>query len=242
MNVNAPGYRPHPGLIEDRARFTQLELWNCRAKHWGTDQIDPLDALEPGVALRMNGFQIETVSTLGEMTSNGKLVQVAGLIHRGDRIVQIASSRFSQVEQRFTAAHELGHAILHPNGALLHRDRPADTTGWQKDPTEREADFFAACFLMPGRQVHRWFRKFFLTDRFVLNDDTAFALCTKPLDSVLQRIRSHRDLSLTLARTISYNGQQFKSLSELFRVSPTAMACRLEELGLAFDPRASHRA
>jgi hypothetical protein len=95
---------------------------------------------------------------------------------------------------------------------------------------------------MPGRQVHRWFRKFFLTDRFVLNDDTAFALCTKPLDSVLQRIRSHRDLSLTLARTISYNGQQFKSLAELFRVSPTAMACRLEELGLAFDPRASHRA
>jgi hypothetical protein len=47
---------------------------------------------------------------------------------------------------------------------------------------------------------------------------------------------------LALARTISYNGQQFKSLTEIFRVSPTAMAYRLEELGLVADPCAVRRA
>ncbi|MEO8746796.1 MAG: ImmA/IrrE family metallo-endopeptidase [Rhodanobacter sp.] len=242
MNVYAPLHTPHLVPIERRARFTQLELWNLRAELWGTAEIDPLHAIEPGVALKLNGFRIETVSTLGEMISSGKLVQVAGLIDRKDRIVRVASSRFSHVEQRFTAAHELAHAILHPNGALLHRDRPADTTRWHKDPEEREADFFAACFLMPEKQIRRWFRKLFLTDQFALNDDTAFALCAKPLDIVLSRIRSHRDLSLALARAISYNGQQFKSLAELFRVSPTAMAHRLEELRLVVDLCALRRA
>lgn len=242
MNAIPPTYDPHLVPIERRARFTQLELWNSRADLWGTDEIDPLEALEPGVALRLKGFRIDTVSTLGEMISSGKLVQVAGLIDRKQRIVQVASSRFSLVEQRFTAAHELAHAILHPNGALLHRDRPADTTRWQKDPQEREADFFAACFLMPEKQVRLWFTRIFLTDQFALNDDTAFALCAKPLDIVLSRFRSHRDLSLALARAISYNGRQSKSLAELFRVSPTAMAHRLEELRLVVDPCIVRRA
>ena len=242
MNVSAPVHNPHLVPIERRARFTQLELWNLRAELWGTEEIDPLDALEPGVALKLKGFQIETVSTLGEMISSGKSVQVAGLIDRKRRIVRVASSRFSHVEQRFTAAHELAHSILHPHGALLHRDRPADTTRWQKDPEEREADFFAACFLMPEKQVRLWFRRLFLTDQFALNDDTAFALCAKPIDIVLSRFRSHRDLSLALARTISYNGRQSKSLAELFRVSPTAMAHRLEELRLVVDPYAVCRA
>lgn len=242
MSINSAVHNSRWLTIGRQAWFTQMELWNLRAELWGNEEIDPLEALEPGVALRLKGFRIETVSTLGEMISNGKPVQVAGLIDRKHQIVRVASSRFSTVEQRFTAAHELAHAILHPNGALLHRDRPVDGTRWQKDPEEQEADFFAACFLMPDKQIRLWFRKFFLTDQFALNDDTAFALCTKPLDVVLPRFRSLRDLSLALARTISYNGRQFKSMAELFRVSPTAMAYRLEELGLVVDPCAVRRA
>jgi len=242
MSVNSAVHNFRWVPIERQARFIQMELWNLRAELWGTDEIDPLNALEPGVALKLKGFRIETVSTLGEMISNGKPAQVAGLIDRKHQIVRVASSRFSAVEQRFTAAHELAHAILHPNGDLLHRDRPADNTRWQKDPEEREADFFAACFLMPEKQIRLWFRSLFLTGQFALNDDTAFALCTKPLDIVLPRFRSLRDLSLALARTISYNSRQFKSLSELFRVSPTAMAYRLEELGMVVDPCAVRRA
>lgn len=242
MNINSAGYDAHLVTIEQRARFTQLELWNLRDELWGKEEIDPLDALEPGVALRLKGFRIETVGTLGEMVSGGKRVQVAGLINRERQLVHIASSRFSQVEQRFTAAHELAHAILHPNGELLHRDRPADPANWRKDPAERDADFFAACFLMPEKQLRLWFNRLFLTSEFSLNEDTAFALCAKPLDVVISRFRSQRDLALGLARAISYNGRHFKSLTELFRVSPTAMAFRLEQLGLVEDPFIVRRA
>lgn len=242
MSTNSAVHDTRGVLIAREARFTQMELWSERADLWGTQKIDPLVALEPGIALTLKGFRIETVSTLGEMISNGKPVQVAGLIDRKHQLVRIASSRFSMVEQRFTAAHELAHATLHPNGVLLHRDRPADSTRWRKDPEEQEADFFAACFLMPEKQMRIWFRQLFLTNQFVLNDDTAFALCTKPLDTVLPRFRSCRDLSLAIARTISYNGRHFKSLAELFRVSPTAMAYRLEQLGLVVEPRIALRA
>ena len=64
MNVNTPVHNSHLVPIERRARFTNLELWNLRAELWGTDEIDPLHALEPGVALKLKGFRIETVSTL----------------------------------------------------------------------------------------------------------------------------------------------------------------------------------
>jgi Zn-dependent peptidase ImmA (M78 family) len=242
MSTNSAIHDARGVLIAREARSMQMELWGERVDLWGTEEIDPLDLLEPGIALRLKGFRIQTVSTLGEMISNGRPVQVAGMIDRKQQLVRVASSRFSMVEQRFTAAHELAHAILHPNGALLHRDRPADSTRWQKDPEEREADFFAACFLMPEKQVRIWFRRLFLTSQFALNDDTAFALCTKPLDTVLPCFRSCRDLSLAIARAISYNGRQFKSLAELFRVSPTAMAYRLEQLGLVVEPRFALRA
>lgn len=242
MTSNIADFKSRLVAIENEARFLQLEVWNSGAELWGAEApTDPLHALEPGVALRLKGFMIQTVDTLGEMNFCGRRTEIAGSIDRDRRIVCV-SSRFSCQEQRFTAAHELAHAVLHPHGTSIHRDRPMDHTRWQKDPQEREADFFAACFLMPEKQVRRWFQRLFLTDRFVLNDETSFALCTKPLDVVLSHIRSHRDLSRTLATAILYNGQCFPSLAKLFRVSPTAMAYRLEEIGLVVDPHMKRRA
>lgn len=49
------------------------------------------------------------------------------------------------VNQRFTAAHELGHVLLHESGQL-HRD---DTYAKDRDPREVEANEFAAHLLMP---------------------------------------------------------------------------------------------
>lgn len=52
---------------------------------------------------------------------------------------------------RFTSAHELGHFILHGKLHLAFRDT-ADEPG-RKDLHEREADRFAAAFLMPAAAV-----------------------------------------------------------------------------------------
>jgi hypothetical protein len=59
---------------------------------------------------------------------------------------------------RFTVAHEIGHWVLHlasPRDRanalrLLHSPSAA-----RRDPRERQADYFAACLLMP-RKLVRW--------------------------------------------------------------------------------------
>lgn len=57
----------------------------------------------------------------------------------------------SPQRSRFTIAHEFGHH------ALDHGSRPDEQINpASKDPREREANAFAAAFLMPGVAVERW--------------------------------------------------------------------------------------
>jgi Zn-dependent peptidase ImmA (M78 family) len=224
---------PRWAVIENKARFLQLELWNRRHEIWGPlAPNEPLQVLQPGVAFKLKGYVIESAQSLEETTLTGERIQIAGLLDQNRKTVQI-SSRFSKEEQSYTAAHELGHIVLKHHGDTIHRDRPfGDIERSPRSVQEREADWFAATFLMPARQVLPKFAQSFLADRFVLDDDTAFALCTKPLDVVLTRLRSVRDLSLMLASAITYGGRPIAPLYRIFGVSRTAMAIRLEQLRL----------
>ncbi|HET7662435.1 MAG TPA: ImmA/IrrE family metallo-endopeptidase [Rhodanobacteraceae bacterium] len=229
------------GVIENQARFLQLELWNSRHVLWKGDvPRDPIDVLQPGVALRLKGFTVETVESLPDTIMHGKRFDVAGTIDRAQKIVQI-SNRPSKPVQLFTAAHELGHAVLHPDGVSVHRDIPLEVVGWRKDPEEREADWFATCFQMPAKQVRSVFQALFLADQFVLTEKTAFALCTKPYDVVASKFRAVRDLSLAVVRATTYAGQPIPQLHKIFRVSAEAMAIRLDQLQLVADPQLGRR-
>jgi Zn-dependent peptidase ImmA (M78 family) len=55
-----------------------------------------------------------------------------------------------QHRQRFTMAHELGHLMLHPTGIMFRDD---DFRGTLR---EREANEFAANFLMPTWILHSY--------------------------------------------------------------------------------------
>jgi Zn-dependent peptidase ImmA (M78 family) len=233
VNRGPGGYRETSrwDAIEQQARFLQLELWNRRHELWGESApSEPLKVLQPGVAFELKGYKLRSASSLEQTTLTGERVQIAGLLDRKHFSVQI-SSRFSKEEQFFTAAHELGHIVLGHHGEAIHRDRAfGEAVRLPRSIQEREADWFAAAFLMPAKQVGPLFEHSFLTDCFVLNDDTAFALCTKPLDVVLRHLRSVRDLSLTLASAITYGGRPIVPLHRIFGVSRTAMAIRLEQL------------
>ncbi len=61
---------------------------------------------------------------------------------QGDRPFVCLNTRRSGERQRFDAAHELGHVVLHPHHGT-RRDRAA----------EREADAFASSFLLPRASV-----------------------------------------------------------------------------------------
>jgi len=225
--------------IETRARFLQMQLWNDRCKE-DPSTTDPLSVLEPGVALCRFGYSIQSVDSLGCDFLQGNTVHIAGMLDRGENLVRV-SREFSEAEMRYTAGHELGHVVLNHPGETIHRDRPMDPTTWNKKPQEYEADYFSACFWMPAKHLKRCFEQMFLTKQFMLTEETAFALCTTSLDTVVSRYRTTRDLAFALARTQSYAGQPIKSLVEIFNVTTTAMAIRLEELELVLPYSSSRR-
>src|SRR5699024_6532006 len=117
-----------------------------------------------------------------------------------------------------TSAHELGHAVLHPAGGGIHRDRPVDGAAPARDRTEREADRFATYFLMPEKLVRARFSMIFGESSLALSEETAFALGETSLLDLTEKYRARRRLARLLASTDHYNGRYFKPLAEQFRV------------------------
>ncbi len=216
--------------IEDEARKLRVEISSHR-KSLGLDETTPLvDLLDPVVAARVLGIQFEYHEDLGQASSHSN---IAGLLDRRAKKI-LVSKGFKPETIRFTGAHEIGHWLLHPR-EMMHRDRPIEglTTASHRRPLmEKEADQFAAYFLLPAKYVTRAFETTFLVKGFFpFNDNTAFWLCPDNPDSVL-RPHNPRERSMALASTESYGGKHFLSLAKRFRVSATTMAIRLEELGL----------
>ncbi|HET7634591.1 MAG TPA: ImmA/IrrE family metallo-endopeptidase [Burkholderiales bacterium] len=218
--------------IEIAVKSLHTQLWTDRESLWGgTPPANAIALLDPAVALRLVGYEYAAESGLGRYRADGGHVEVAGLIDRASRTVRV-SHQFPVNVRTFTAAHELGHAVLHQAGGGIHRDRPLDGGMVSRDPAEWEADRFATYFLMPTRLVKTQFVTLFGTECFTLTDHTAFALLGVSLHEAQAKIRTPRDLARRLANTTQYNSRFFKSLSTQFRVSTEAMAIRLEELAL----------
>lgn len=65
------------------------------------------------------------------------------------------SNRLSR--EIFTLAHEIGHVILHMNTENSFIDNNSTISGRSSDMNEQEANYFAACLLMPSDDVERFF-------------------------------------------------------------------------------------
>jgi Zn-dependent peptidase ImmA (M78 family) len=98
--------------------------------------------------IRKRGIAIRPTASLGD---------VSGLVLRkGKEIIIGVNRREVPARQRFTLAHELGHALLH-YGEEVRFDKDfrvnlrSETSGFGVDVEEIEANFFAACLLMPQR-------------------------------------------------------------------------------------------
>ena len=218
--------------IEQIARNIQINIWKNRNKIWPNGvPANPVDMLEPSVAFNRVGYDSDIYETLDDY-SNGQNFKIAGLLDRANKKAYI-SNQFSQEIQRFTLAHELGHALMH-EGSGLHRDRALDGSPLKgkKDKIEIEADKFAAFFLMPRNLIISRFNHQFGVEVFTLNETTMFALDPGNKMRLSSKNKNIRHISRLLAETEQYNGQNFISLSKQFRVSVEAMAIRLEELGL----------
>lgn len=219
--------------IEVKVREIHTRLWRDRGQLW-PEQIptDPVDLLDPVKALQAIGFDFLLEEGLGSIPGRSGQIEVAGVIDMNAKTVRVGR-QFPEAVRTFTAAHELAHAVLHPQLDGLHRDKALDGVLQATDRVETEANRFATLFLMPAKLVKARFLELFLTERFEINDDTAFALAGRSLADLGNAYETRRSLTRALAASERYNGRHFIPLHQQFRVSREAMAIRLEELSLA---------
>ncbi|GAA3523422.1 hypothetical protein GCM10022393_42850 [Aquimarina addita] len=220
--------------IEKLASDLQNILWLNRKTIWNKNIPDhPTKVLKPNIILKKAlGYHYAVTEGIYLSENGSEDYEIAGLIDQKQRIV-LVSNGFDKNTQNFTAAHELGHALLHKQ-TILHRDRPIDGSGkkLRRNTTEYQADRFATHFLMPSKLIKSVFRELFLTDKFTINEDNSFNLIQDSPNKLRADSKNLRGLAFKLASAESFSNQNFKSIYKLFGVSVTAMAIRLEELEL----------
>jgi Zn-dependent peptidase ImmA (M78 family) len=218
--------------IQAEARELQIDIYKRRRELWnGYPPADLIDVFEPGVALRQLKYSLEDVSSLGVQLINGVRSEIAATIDTEKKLVSVARG-FPATTKRFSVAHELAHAVLHPDMRILHRDLPLEKSGVVRDWREIEANRFASEYLMPRKTVEEMFYQRFDIRKFELTETSAFALCGRNAHDVISKYRDLRQLTLCIAGTPRFGTRYFDSLSEKFKVSTLAMAIRLEELNL----------
>jgi len=120
---------------------------------------------------------------------------------------------------------------------VIHRDRPVfDIEGGGRSRYEREADYFAACLLVPRRLLEDEFdKRFHVGPPLPLTDAVAFNLCGTSAHALMRAGPSSYEFSAAVASARSFNGRHFRSLADTFNVSVSSMAIRLRELELLED-------
>lgn len=221
--------------IPDEARSLQLEIWNSQNTLLPGQDVQPLDVLRPELAAIVLGLEYLEMEDLKSVFAfRGQKFEVAGLIDRQSRRIAV-SRNFPPETCRFTAAHEIGHWLLHP-GETLHRDRPISSQAGSsnpKPPIEKQADKFAAYFLMPPKLLEHEFKmRFGSYLPFEMDDTSAFYLCPDDPGALLWASQDSYDREYAFARCTTFNGKSFDSLAKCFGVSDTAMAIQIREIGL----------
>lgn len=220
--------------IETKVREVHEQIWR-KKRHSGAPLISLLD---PALAAELLGIDFEYQPDLGRFGQGGDRFEIAGALNLQEARIRV-STKFHPDTVRFTAAHELGHWMLHDFPAP-HRDRPIKglySEQYQRPLHEREADYFAACFLMPPNLFRRDFELAFgITSPFVFTHGNALELSggNEP-DALLYPEDGSLVRELTLANAKSYQGRHFESLAKQYRVSDYSMAIRIRELRLIRD-------
>ncbi len=225
--------------IEKLVQDIQNVIWKHRSDIWNKNTPkEPMDILDAKKAISLFGFKYISSHSLGQFQDNGSVFEVAGIINNTQKTIAI-SEKFPLEVRNFTAAHELGHALLHKKD-MLHRDKPIDgsNTPHIRPIEEKEADRFAIHFLMPKKQITQSFLKIFGAEKLQINLETIIALQIEQVrnfTSFNNRFSNLREFTRYLAGLTYFNNNSFQSLSERYNVSIETMAIRLEELELIFE-------
>lgn len=162
---------------------------------------------------------------------------IAGFLEREQKLIGVVTSN-PQPAQRFTLAHEIGHYMLHTN-VLSFRDRSLSAPDASSDRPvhEREADAFAAEFLIPRRYLRRAYAEA-IGETLDLAQFDANLMDAIQMSGVERPSRvdwddtSRLKKATIIARLRTFKGKIFIPLAMRFAVSPTALAIQLLHTGL----------
>ena len=224
--------------IEREARKVQFEVWSRRKFLWPAGNPPIVAMFEPRIVAPILELEYELREQIGADGPQRPGFEAAGLLDRRRRIVVI-SSRFGYPTQRFTAAHEIGHYVLHPwiGDQTVHRDRAVDGAGSVgRAPIEQEADYFAACLLVPLKLLEeQFFARFSSRKPLPLTETVAFHLGERDIGRLFAAPTNSLTFARLVARAESFDTKRFQSLADHFGVSVGALAIRLREAGLIVD-------
>lgn len=214
--------------IELEARKLLADIEKNAARLWPNTQPARQFMCDPEAACRLLRLKYLPDTHLGSFGGTA----TAGMLDRRNRAVLLSYNQTLE-SLRFTAAHEIGHWMLHPDQEMF-RDRALSAPGGPgRSLVEREADYFGACFLAPPKLVREAFRARFPVREPIANTGAVcFNLSAQNAQFLEGLPAGSLEFAFAIARAEFFNGQHFKSLASLFNVSPTAMAIRLQELGL----------
>ncbi len=216
--------------IENIVRKIQKSLWNFSNLNNEASINDRLKLFDAKKVLKNLGYNVVISKNLGTEFASSKYKEIAGVCDNVVKFVGI-SNFYTKEIQRFTLAHELGHAMLHKK-EILFRDLPLDGSNekgeyLERDSLEVQANKFAAFFLMPKKMVEEEFKQRF-----------GFSQVNKAIFKETFNIHPKEDINLRrISRQIA--SQKFElfgnSIANQFLVSVEAMAIRLEELKIVVD-------
>ncbi len=220
-------------VLRTKARDLLTELWLKRGEIWEAppsgDTFFPVRTEH--IIRHVLQAQLDEPEELPR-EKNGS--DVAGLVDRSNNIIRVAQ-KYPQEWRRFTAAHEIGHWVLHPR-MVLHRDRPLaghERSNTARSSREVEADIFASELLMPKRALTKLFETNFGGAVNLSRPGLLQWLATNSGKSEIALSADLRQRSLAVASATSANpGATLVPLAKRFGVSPTAMAIQLEEMEL----------
>ena len=196
---------------------------------------DPVEWLHPHISAEILGLSYEVVPQV-RVENQTSDRNIAGLLLLNEGRIVISEEQGQDV-MRFTAAHELGHYLYHQKHHRQHWERAYDPSK-PRSREEREADLFAAMFLMPGSLLFRRVVESFGQPPIVVNDNVLFSLCPNQIDPDSSKL----DLECALAGARKdFCGRHIVPLHQQFKVSPKAMAIRLQQLSVLTYPTTSYQ-
>ena len=237
MNVNPA----HSTVIERDLQIARLAARYrklIKAQHL-SNVDDPIDLLDPRVLvdyLRLKYVETEEIAMevydLGSRRAR-KTTSYAGYLDKESSSI-VVSLEFEPEQMRFTAAHEVGHWLLHP-GLEYHRERPTKniTAPLPRPKEEYEADRFATEWLMPPQWIRtRLGKTFGLPLPIKVDYNLAWRLFGEEEYEGLLYADDLAQAKAVASRTPSFSDNHYPPMKDQFKVSTLAMALRLQELQL----------